>query len=302
MNTMYPMSPMNPTNPMNPHMLESGVVTVDAGPVHIAIRSTPPRLRDELDELWHHRELFYFLAWRDVKVRYKQTVLGVAWAVIQPLLTVVVFTLFFGRLAHIPSDGVPYPLFAYAGILPWTLLAAGVGASASSLVGSPSLVTKVYFPRMIIPGAAVLSGLVDFLIAGVGLGVLMVRYGAHASWHLLLVVPIVALILLLTCAVGGWLAAVNVKYRDVRYVVPFFMQIWMFASAVMYPASLVPQKWRLLMAFNPMAGFIEAFRAACFGRPVDGLPLTMSVLVTLACLAIAARTFRNIEQTFADFI
>ena len=272
--------------------------------MHIAIRSTPPRVRDELREVWHHRELFYFLAWRDVKVRYKQTVLGVAWAVLQPLLSVIVSSLIFGRLAHMPSDGVAYPLFFYAGNLPWMLMASGVGASASSLVGSPNLMTKVYFPRMIIPGAAVLSGLIDFLIASLGLVFLMARYGGQVSWQLLLLAPIVALILLLTCAVGGWLAAVNVKYRDVRYVVPFFMQLWFFATPVIYPASLVPEKWRLLLAFNPMVGFIDAFRAACFGRPIDGFTLAIAArrLVTVGFLALATRTFRSIEQTFADFI
>jgi lipopolysaccharide transport system permease protein len=270
--------------------------------VHIAIRPTPPPVSDELAEVWHHRELFYFLAWRDVKVRYKQTVLGVAWAVLQPLLTVIVSTLIFGRLAHMPSDGMAYPLFFYAGNLVWMLMAAGVGASASSLVASPSLITRVYFPRMIIPGAAVLSGLIDFLIAALGLVILMVHYGAPLSWRLLLVVPIVALILLLTCAVGGWLAAINVKYRDVRYIVPFFMQLWFFATPVIYPASLVPEQWRRLLAFNPMVGLVDAFRSACLGRPIDGFTLGVAALVTLGLLVVAARTFRSIEQTFADFI
>jgi lipopolysaccharide transport system permease protein len=271
-------------------------------PVHIAIRSTPPRIWDEVREVWHHRELFYFLAWRDVKVRYKQTVLGVAWAVLQPLLSVIVSSLIFGRLAHMPSDGVAYPLFFFAGQLPWMLMSSGVGASASSLVGSPNLVTKVYFPRMIIPGAAVLSGLVDSLISAFGLAFLMVRYGAPVSPRLLLLAPIVVLILILSCAIGGWLAAVNVKYRDVRYIVPFFMQLWFFATPVIYPASLVPAKWRLLLAFNPMMGFIDAFRAACFGRPIDGVSFAISTVVTFMFLALAARTFRRIEQTFADYI
>jgi len=270
--------------------------------VHIAIRPTPPRLLDELQEVWDHRELFYFLALRDVQVRYKQTVLGVAWAVLQPLLAVIVSSLIFGRLAHMPSDGIPYPLFFYAGNLPWMLIASGVGASAASLVGSPNLITRVYFPRMIIPGAAVLSGLVDFLIAAVGLVFLMVRYRVSPSWHLLLVAPVLGLILLLTCAVGGWLAAINVKYRDVRYVVPFFMQLWFFVTPVIYPASLVPPQWRVLLALNPMAGLIDAFRAACFGRPFDSVTFVISTAVTFALLALAVRTFRSIEQTFADFI
>lgn len=270
--------------------------------IHVAIRVTPPRLAAELAELWHHRELFYFLAWRDIKVRYKQTLLGIAWAFLQPLLTMVVFTLFFGRLAKVPSDGIAYPLFAYAGILPWTLMASGVGASASSVVGSPNLVTKVYFPRMIIPAAAVLSGVVDFAIAGGGLVFLMLKYGAHPGAQLLALLPITALIVLLTCAVGGWLSAVNVKYRDVRYVVPFFMQIWMFATPVIYPASLVPAKWRPLVALNPMVGYIEAFRSACFGRPFDIVLLAIAVAMTGLALVVAIRTFRSVEQTFADYI
>jgi lipopolysaccharide transport system permease protein len=288
-------------SPMATPLLE-GAAVPGAAPVHIAIRSTAPRVRDELREVWHHRELFYFLAWRDVKVRYKQTVLGVAWAVLQPLLSVVVSTLIFGRLAHMPSEGVGYPLFFYAGNLPWMLMAAGVGASASSLVGSPNLITKVYFPRMIIPGAAVLSGLIDFVIAGVGLVFLMARDGGVVSWHLLLLLPIVALVLLLTCAVGGWLAAINVKYRDVRYVVPFFMQLWFFATPVIYPATLVPPKWRVLLAFNPMVGYIDAFRAACLGRPIDFVTFGIAISVTGGFLALAARTFRSVEQTFADYI
>ena len=273
-----------------------------AASVHIAIRSTPPRIWDEVREIWHHRELFYFLAWRDVKVRYKQTVLGIAWAVLQPLLSVIVSSLIFGRLAHMPSEGVAYPLFFFAGQLPWMLMSSGVGASSSSLVGSPSLVTKVYFPRMIIPAAAVLSGLIDSLVSAVGLAFLMARYGAPISPRLLLLAPIVGLILILSCAVGGWLAAVNVKYRDVRYVVPFFMQLWFFATPVIYPASLVPEKWRLLLALNPMSGFIDAFRAACFDRPIDTVAFAISTAVTFMFLALAVRTFRRIEQTFADYI
>jgi len=282
--------------------VSAATTPLSAASVHIAIRPTPPRLRDELQEVWDHRELFYFLALRDVQVRYKQTVLGVAWAVLQPLLAVIVSSLIFGRLAHMPSDGIPYPLFFYAGNLPWMLIASGVGASSASLVGSPNLVTRVYFPRMIIPGAAVLSGLVDFLIAGVGLVFLMVRYRVSPSWQLLLVAPVLVLILLLTCAVGGWLAAINVKYRDVRYVVPFFMQLWFFVTPVIYPASLVPPQWRVLLALNPMAGLIDAFRAACFGRPFDSVTFVISTAVTFALLALAVRTFRSIEQTFADFI
>ena len=283
-------------------IMTTEAITPGAPAVHIAIRPKPPRIVDELREVWDHRELFYFLAWRDVQVRYKQTVLGVAWAVLQPLLAVVVSSLIFGRLAHMPSDGIAYPLFFYAGNLPWILMASGVGSSAASLVGSPNLITRVYFPRMIIPAAAVLSGLIDFLIAAAGLVFLLVRYHTAPSWRLLLVAPVLGLILLLTCAVGGWLAAINVKYRDVRYVVPFFMQIWFFATPVIYPASLVPPQWRVLLALNPMVGLIDAFRAACFGRPFDWMTFLIATVVTFALLTLAIRTFRSVEQTFADYI
>jgi lipopolysaccharide transport system permease protein len=202
----------------------------------------------------------------------------------------------------VPSDGVAYPLFAYAGILPWTLLSAGITASATSLVGSPNLVTKVYFPRMIIPGAAVLSGVADFLIASVGLAYLMARYGGHLSWNAVALVPTVALVLLLASGVGGWLSAINVKYRDVRYIVPFFMQLWMFATPVIYSTTLVPPKWRFLMALNPMASYIDAFRSVCFGRALDWTALGLSTIVTCGLLMLAARTFRSLEQSFADYI
>jgi len=274
-----------------------------APPIHIAIRPARPRLRDELLDFWQHRELCYFLAWRDVKVRYKQTVLGVAWAVLQPALTMIVFTLFFGHLAHMPSDGVPYPLFAYAGILPWSLMAAGVSASSGSIIGSPTLITKVYFPRMIIPASAVFSGLVDFAVAVVGLCALMWRYHVAVTPYILLSIPVVLLTLLLSCAVGGWLAAVTVRYRDIRYVVPFFMQLWMFGTPVFYPASLVPPgKWRLILALNPMATFTDAFRSAWVGRAPDPAPLALATAVTLIVFAVAVRTFRSFERTFADYI
>ena len=271
-------------------------------PVHIAIRATPPAIWAEAREIWQHRELFYFLAWRDLKVRYKQTALGVGWAIGQPLLSVVVSTLIFGRLAHMPSEGVPYPMFFLAGQLPWTLMAAGVGAAANSLSGNSSLVTKVYFPRMIIPGAAVLSGSIDSVIGGAALAFLMVGYRVHASPRLLLIVPLATIIVVLSSAVGGWLAAVTVKYRDVRYVVPFFMQLWFFATPVIYPSSLIPATWRWLLACNPMAGFIDAFRAICFGKTIDGAALTISAAVTVAVFIVAARTFRHIEHTCADYI
>src|SRR5205085_10522467 len=201
----------------------------------------------KLNELWDYRELLYFLTWRDVKVRYKQTVLGAAWAIIQPLFTMLIFTLFFGRFAGVPSDGVPYPLFAYAGLLPWIFFSNAVTNSGNSLVGSANLITKVYFPRMIIPGAAVAAGLVDFAIAFGILIVLMIYYGIGFSWSLLMLPALVLLTALLALGVGMWMSALNVKYRDIRYALPFLIQLWMFASPIIYPLTIVPARWKWLL-------------------------------------------------------
>ena len=223
-------------------------------------------VRLNVRELWRYRELLYFLTWRDIQVRYKQTVLGAAWAILQPLATMLMFWLFFGNLAHMPSDDIPYPLFAFAGLLPWMFFANAVTNSGNSLVGSANLVTKVYFPRMIIPGAAVLAGLVDFAIAFVVLGVLMVCYGRVPGWHAVWLLPYLVLLLaFLATGVGMWLSALNVKYRDIRYVLPFLIQLWMFATPIIYPASIVPLKWRWVLAINPVTGIVEGFRAALFG-------------------------------------
>src|SRR6266480_1407555 len=198
----------------------------------------------ELRDLWAYRELLYFLTWRDVKVRYKQTELGVAWAIIQPLLTMLIFTIFFGRLAGVPSDNIPYPLFAYAGLLPWTFFANAISNSGNSLVGNANLITKVYFPRMIVPGAAVAAGLVDFAIASVILVLLMIYYGVSLRWTVLMFPVLVLMTTLLALGVGMWLSALNVKYRDVRFALPFAVQLWLFVSPVIYPISFLPQRWR----------------------------------------------------------
>lgn len=258
----------------------------------------PLNLRD----LWNYHELLFFLTWRDVKVRYKQTALGVAWAVLQPLCTMLIFTLFFGRLAGIPSEGVPYSLFAFAGLLLWTFFANAVTNSGNSLVGSANLISKVYFPRMIVPGAAVGAGLVD-LVIGFGLLVaLMLYHGVAPGWSALLLPVPVVLVTLLALGVGLWMSALNVKYRDVRYALPFLVQLWMFASPIIYPASLVPEKWRWVLALNPMTGILEGFRASLFGRPVDPLSLGLSAVLTLAILVGAAYDFRRVERTFADIV
>jgi lipopolysaccharide transport system permease protein len=255
-----------------------------------------------LRDLWAYRELLFFLTWRDVKVRYKQTVIGAAWAIIQPLFTMLMFTLFFGKLAGMPSEGIPYPLFAYAGLLPWTFFSNAVTNSGNSLVGSANLITKVYFPRMIIPGAAVGAGLVDFALAFALLGGMMVYYRVSATWNLLMLPLLVLLTVLLALGVGMWMSALNVKYRDIRYALPFVIQLWMFGSPIIYPATIVPQRWRWALALNPLTGIIEGFRAALFGRTFDVIALGLATTLTVLVLTYAAYDFRRMEKTFADVV
>ncbi len=219
----------------------------------------------ELRELWAYRELLYFLIWRDVKVRYKQTALGAAWAIIQPFFTMIVFSLFFGSLAKVPSDGIPYPIFSYAALVPWTFFANGLNQSANSLVGSANLIKKVYFPRLAMPLAAVLSGVVDFALAFVVLLGLMAWFGVAPTGHVIWLPAFLVLALVSALGVGLWLAALNVQFRDVRYVVPFLTQFWLFATPIAYPSSLLPEPWRSLYGLNPMAGVVEGFRWALLG-------------------------------------
>lgn len=256
----------------------------------------------ELRDLWAFRELLYFLIWRDVKVRYKQTELGVAWAIIQPLFTMLVFTLFFGRLAGVPSDNVPYPVFAYAGLLAWTFFANAITNSGNSLVGSANLITKVYFPRMIIPGAAVAAGLVDFAIAFLIMVVLMFYYGVMITWSILMFPVVVLLTTLLALGMGMWLSGLNVKYRDVRFALPFLVQLWMFVSPVIYPTSFLPAKYRWLLALNPMTGIIEGYRSSLFGLPFKWAALAGSTAITLILLIYSAYSFRRMEKSFADIV
>jgi lipopolysaccharide transport system permease protein len=255
-----------------------------------------------LRDLWSHRELLYFLMWRDLKVRYKQTALGVAWAIIQPLFTMLIFTLFFGRLAGVPSDNIPYPVFAYAGLLPWTFFANAISNSGNSLVGSANLITKVYFPRMIIPAAAVGAGLADLGISFIVLIPLMIYYGVTVTWGLLMLPAFVLLTALLAVGVGMWLSALNVKYRDVRFALPFLIQLWMFVSPVIYPTSFLPQRWRFVFALNPMTGIIEGYRSSLFGHSFNWKALTAATLITLAVLVYASFTFRRMEKSFADIV
>jgi len=254
-----------------------------------------------LGELWKYRELLYFLVWRDIKVRYKQTALGAAWAVLQPLLTMIVLTVFFGRLAKIPSNGVPYPLFAYTALLPWQLFAFALTESANSLVGNQSLITKVYFPRLIVPLASVLAGLVDFGISFVVLLILMSYYRIVPTATIVVLPLFIILAVATALSVGLWLSALNVQFRDVRYTIPFLTQFWLFATPVAYPSSLVPERWRVWYGLNPMAGVVEGFRWALLGKARSpGTLLWVSVLVVALLLVGGFAYFRRMESTFAD--
>lgn len=287
------------------HGVSSGENEGDLDPFsnpYILIEAKSPRVRFDLRQLWVYRELLYFLIWRDIKIRYKQTLLGAGWAIIQPLFTMLLFTVFFGKLARIPSDGVPYPLFAYAGLLPWTFFANALTNSGNSLVGSSSLITKVYFPRVIIPAAAVLAGLLDFVIAFLLLIPMLMYYRIAVTWNLLLVPVFVCLAIFLALGVGMWLSALNVKYRDIRYALPFLIQLWLFASPVIYPVSIMPERWRWVLALNPMTGIIEGFRACLFGGKLDPLTTLTSAALTIAVLIISFFAFQRVEDSFADIV
>ncbi|MBN1104246.1 MAG: ABC transporter permease [Deltaproteobacteria bacterium] len=257
----------------------------------------------DLKELWTFRELLYFLTKRDIKVRYRQTVLGGLWAIIQPLFTMVVFTLFFGRLAKMPSEGIPYPIFVYAGLLPWTYFANAVTGSGNSLVGSSNLITKVYFPRLIVPASAALAGLLDFFIALFVLFGLMVYYQFIPGPAILLFPMLVGLTFLCAVGVGLWLSALNVQYRDIRYVIPFLIQLWMFVSPVIYPVGMVKEGYQWLLALNPMGGVIHAYRASLLAhQPVDWSLLGISSAIIVLLFLGGLYYFRRMERVFADVI
>jgi len=280
-------------------------VAADAVPDEHYLRIEPSSgwVSLRLQELWEYRELLYFLIWRDVKVRYKQTLLGAGWAIIQPVFTMLVFSLFFGRLAKVPSDGIPYPLFSYTALVPWTFFAQGLAQSSDSLVGSSNLIKKIYFPRLAIPVGTVCAGMIDFALAFGVLILLSLSYGIRPTVNVLWLPLFVLLALVTALGVGLWLSAFNVKYRDVKYVVPFFTQIWMFATPIAYPSSLLSGKWRVVYGLNPMAGVVEAFRWALLGAKTA--PTAMIVLSWLAALAIlvsGAYYFRRMEKSFADVV
>jgi lipopolysaccharide transport system permease protein len=270
--------------------------------VHIRIR--PGRGWTALDPraLWTNRELLYFLIWRDLKVRYSQTALGAAWAVLQPLSMMLIFTVVFSRLAALRSSPVPYPLFAYAALLPWTFFSTATTHAAHSLVGSSHILTKVYFPRILIPLAAVLSCLVDLLLGLTILAPLMAFYRAAPGWHLLWLPAALALAIVVALGAGVWLAAVNVKYRDVRFALPFLMQLWLFGSPVFYSMDQLPARWQWAAALNPVAAPIEGFRTSLLGLPIDVRLLWTSGGATLVLLVAAALTFRRVERSFADIV
>lgn len=274
---------------------EKPLIVIEPGGKPVALR---------LGELWAYRELLYFMIWRDVKVRYKQTALGVAWAVLQPLATMLIFTIFFGRLAGLGerTGGIPYPVFAYAALLPWTFFNSAVVNSSNSLVGSAHIVTKVYFPRMIIPAASVGAALVDIAVASVVFVGLMVYYSVKPTWSLLALPLVLGLLTMFALAAGLWMSAINVKYRDVRHALPFMMQVWMFVSPIIYPSGIVTGRWRWLLAANPLTGIIEGFRSALLGSPWDWGALAISAAFVLVTFPLAARYFRRVEKIFADIV
>jgi len=269
----------------------------------IIIRPTDGWVAINFHELWEYRELLYFLTWRDIKVRYKQTALGAAWAVIQPFFTMVVFSLFFGRLAQVPSDGIPYPVFAYCALVPWSFFAGSLDRAGNSLVTSANLLTKVYFPRLVIPMSAVLAGLIDFVIAFIVLVAMMLAYGITPTWAVVTLPFFLLLALMTALGVGLWLSALNVQYRDVRYTIPFITQFWLFASPVAYSANLVPEQWRWLYGVNPMAGVIDGFRWALLGRQsAPGPLLIVSVVMVVLIFVGGLFYFRRMEKSFADVV
>jgi lipopolysaccharide transport system permease protein len=256
----------------------------------------------DLKELWAYRELLWVLTARDIKVRYKQTILGIAWAVIQPVMIMIVFSIFFGRLAKVPSEGFPYPVFVYAGLLPWTFFANAISQSSNSIISSTNLITKIYFPRLIIPLSSIGAGIVDFLISTVILLLLMLYYGVAFTSNLLFAPLLLLAVIFIALGIGSWLAALNVSFRDFRYVIPFMIQVWLFITPVIYPTTMIPEKWHWLYYLNPMAGLIEGFRSAFLGKPFDIVGPSISFSVAIACFIIGVLYFRKVERRFADII
>ncbi|MFA4828087.1 MAG: ABC transporter permease [Thermodesulfovibrionales bacterium] len=255
-------------------------------------------------ELWAYRELLYFLAWRDIKVKYKQTALGVVWAILQPFLTMIIFSILFGKLAKVPSDGIPYPIFVYAGLLPWNYFSSALSSSGNSLVASSNLITKVYFPRLIIPASASLSSLLDFFIASIILiGMMFFYHFMPNAFGIIMIPALIFMTFMVAVGCGLWLSALNVEYRDFQYIIPFLVQIWMFVTPVIYPVTLFPEKYRWILSLNPMAGIIEAFRAVTLGhQPVNWNLLFISSGIGILIFVSGLLYFRRVERSFADVI
>jgi lipopolysaccharide transport system permease protein len=269
----------------------------------IEIKPAGAFVRPNLRELWEHRELLYFLTWREIKVRYKQTAIGAAWALLQPLFTMLIFTLFFGRLAKMPSDGIPYSVFALTALTPWTFFASGITTSSNSLVTNSNLITKVYFPRLAVPVSAVFSGIVDFLLTMVLLMSYVMYRGFWPTWRLLWLPAFFLLAVVTSLGVGLWLSALNVQYRDVRYTVPFLTQVWLFSTPIAYPSSIMHDPWRTLYGLNPMVGVVEGFRWAIVGSGhPPGAMFYVSCAAALTMLISGALYFRSMEKGFADLV
>ena len=277
--------------------------TASQAPPTLVIRPPKGWIHVNWSELWEYRELLYFFAWRDIKVRYKQTAVGAAWAILQPLLSMVVFTLFFGRLAHVPSNGLPYPIFSYAGLLPWQLFAYALANGSTSLVVNEKVISKAYFPRILVPASTVVAGLLDLGIAFVVLLGMMAFYGIVPSWHVIALPLFVLLALATAVGMALWLSALDVQFRDVRYTLPFLTQLWLFATPVVYPSSILPEPWRTVYGLNPMAGVVEGFRWAILGNtPPPGPIVAVSAAAVLCLLGGGLLFFRRMEQTMADIV
>lgn len=289
--------------PVSPPLGGTPIATEPSSPPVPVLLITPSEgwIALKLHEVWEYRELVGFLIWRDIKVRYKQTVLGATWAIIQPLMTMVVFSLFFGKLAKMPSDGIPYPIFSFAGLVPWTFFANGLGQASNSLISSANLIRKVYFPRLVVPLATVMSGIVDFALAFVVLLGMMVWYGIMPTGNVIWLPAFLLLALVTALGVGLWLAALTVQFRDVRYALPFLTQFWMFATPIVYPSHLLAEPWRTVYGLNPMVGVVEGFRWALLGTAESPGPLIgVSALAAVLILVSGAFYFRRLEKTFAD--
>ncbi len=274
-----------------------------AQPLRVRVKASKGWSSLNLGELWQYHELLYFLVWRDIKVRYKQTVLGAGWAIIQPLFTAIVFSLFFGNLGKMPSDGIPYMIFAYTALVPWTFFANGLNLASNSLVGSAHLISKVYFPRLAVPLATVLAGVLDFVLAFIVLLVMMFFYGIAPTWNVIWLPFFLLLAFITALGVGLWFSAMNVQFRDIRYITPFLTQIWLFASPIAYSSNLLSDPWRTVYSLNPMVGVVEGFRWALLGtRAMPGGALFASVVVAVLVLVSGAFYFRRMEKSFADVV